>query len=687
MSNAQAAVAPFPGSAALLRVTDLRTSFYTREGVIRAVDGVDLSLSQGETLGIVGESGSGKSVTALSILGLVAPPGRVEPGSTVLFDNRDLTTLREKDLRAVRGGDIGMIFQEPMSSLNPVLSVGAQIVEALRLHKSVSRRVARRRATELLHMVGIPSSARRMDDYPHQLSGGMRQRVMIAMAIACEPKLLVADEPTTALDATVQAQILSLLGDLRDRLGMAMVLITHDFGVISEVADSVAVMYAGRVVERGPADDLLRDAQHPYTAALLRSIPRIGMSQAARLKVIPGAVPNALHWPRGCRFAPRCDFVFAKCLEQEPPLLKAGPQDAACWLCADGPRETTRVNDSPAEASGSAPAAIGSQEVLIAASELRTYFPVKRGILKRTVAHVKAVDGVDFEVKVGETLGLVGESGCGKSTLGRTLLRLVDPVSGTIHFAGQDITALRASATRTLRRDMQIIFQDPVGSLNPRMKVGEIVAEGLKVQRIARRGERAEKVAEILSRVGLHPDVAHRYPHEFSGGQRQRIGIARALVLQPKLVIADEPISALDVSIQSQVLNLLVELKQEFDLTYVFIAHDLAVVGYISDRVAVMYLGKIVEIGSTASLFAKPLHPYTVALLSAVPDPEQQRDRRGRPLVLPGDVPSPITPPSGCRFHTRCPIAQPICSQVEPALEERDGAHRAACHFAGDLTV
>jgi oligopeptide/dipeptide ABC transporter ATP-binding protein len=671
----------------LLTVRDLRTAFHTHGGVIRAVDGVDFSIAKAGMLGVVGESGSGKSVTALSIMRLIDLPGRVEPGSSLLFDGRDLATLPEDDMVAIRGNEISMIFQEPMTSLNPVFTVGEQIAESVRLHKDVDRREAEARAIDMMRLVGIPSPEKRVGDYPHQMSGGMRQRVMIGMALACNPKLLIADEPTTALDVTVQAQILELMKDLRDRLGMAILLITHDLGVVAEMVDEVAVMYGGKVVERGPVEEIFARPEHPYTEALLESIPHLGMRAATPLKTIRGMVPSPLDWPRGCRFAARCDYVFDRCRQALPPLYPVRAQQSACFLCEDGPRtrRAAAANGGPvaAGAVATAVAAPSEADILLSTRGLKKHFPVKNALLRRSSGALQAVDGVDLDIRRGETLGLVGESGCGKSTLARTILRLLEPTDGEITFDGIDMLAASPSSLKEMRRHMQIVFQDSVGSLDPRMSVGDLVAEGLTIHGVTDRKNRKPAVQEMLARVGLPPEAADRYPHQFSGGQRQRIGLARALVLRPKLVVADEPVSALDVSIQSQVLNLLVSLKKEFDLTYVFVAHDLAVVGYISDRVAVMYLGRIVELASSDEIFARPLHPYTVALLSANPEPAP--GRKTNRIVLTGDVPSPIDPPSGCRFRTRCPIAQPICAEIDPMLESHGEGHRAACHFPGTL--
>ncbi len=689
--------------APLLEVRGLATHFTTDRGVVAAVNGVDLEVLADETVAVVGESGCGKSVTALSILGLVDAPGRVVAGS-IRYRGEDLLGKTPEQMQRIRGNEIAMIFQEPMSSLNPVHAIGEQVIEALRIHRGLRKRQALARTLEMLRLVGIPSPEQRVFDYPHQFSGGMRQRVMIAMALSCDPALLIADEPTTALDVTIQAQILELIRDLSPRFGTAVVIITHDLGVVAEMAQRVVVMYAGQVAEQATTAELFAAPRHPYTRALLQSIPHLEAPRGARLSPITGAVPDPLRLPSGCAFAPRCEFAVDRCRDRPPPLLPAGGgRLARCLLYdpaaaeagsveafpSDAPHATAGTRRYGSDGDDAAPAAadrpsgatgpVGGSEVLLEARGLTMHFPVTAGIFRHVVGHVRAVDGVSFDIGRGETLGLVGESGCGKSTTGRLLLRLLRATGGSVRFEDAPVFELQGEALRALRRDMQIVFQDPFGSLNPRMTVRDMLAEPFVIhgQRRAARG----RVPELLHRVGLAPEHAARYPHQFSGGQRQRIGIARALALAPKLLVCDEPVSALDVSIQAQILNLLQDLQRDMGLTYLFIAHDLSVVRHICGRVAVMYLGQIVEQADAGRLFAEPAHPYTQALLSAVPhiDPRRRRER----VALAGDVPNAAAPPSGCRFHTRCPFAQPHCRDQEPALDAVHGApgHQAACHI------
>jgi len=698
----------------LLRVEGLTTVFRSEDGVARAVEGVSYQLGRGEVLGIVGESGSGKSVGALSIMRLIpSPPGRIAAG-TVEFDGRELLALPEGAMRRVRGNEIAMIFQEPLTALNPVFSIGDQIAEPLRLHQGLGAKAARGRAAELLRAVGVPNPERRLDAYPHQLSGGLRQRAMIAMALSCNPKLLIADEPTTALDVSIQAQILELLRELQRSSGTSMLFITHDLGVVAELCDRVVVMYAGRVVEEAPTRRLFASPAHPYTWGLFACLPKIEERKGTRLVPIVGRPPNLLRPPRGCRFHPRCPHAFDRCRVEEPPLFRlADGQATRCWLyetaapgaSGTGPGDALTPNPSPAPGRGEPAVRLGSRPPrrtegergaggggtpppsggngaggeLVQVRELKKHFPITAGVFRRHVGDVRAVDGVSFGVGRRETLGLVGESGCGKSTTGRLLLRLLEPSGGSVAFDGREVTGLGGRELRALRRRMQIVFQDPYSSLNPRRTVGGIVAQPLAIHGIARGKAARQRVGEILELVGLSPAHADRYPHEFSGGQRQRIGVARAIAAEPDFVVADEPVSALDVSIQAQVINLLQELQGRLGLSYLFISHNLSVVRAICDRVAVMYLGEIVELATNRALYEEPLHPYTMALLTAVPkiDPGTGLTR----IVLPGDVPSPINPPPGCRFHTRCPYAMPVCRQTPPRLADAGGGHLVACHL------
>jgi peptide/nickel transport system ATP-binding protein len=686
----------------VLSISDLSTHIQLTKSVVHAVGNVDLSIEPGESLGLVGESGCGKSMTGLSIMGLLPPGGKIVSGS-IKLDGRELVGLSDAELRTIRGNDIAMIFQDPLTSLDPTKTIGYQVAEPVRLHKGASKAAAMARATEVLGLVGLPRPAERLGDYPHQLSGGMRQRVMIAMALTCEPKLLIADEPTTALDVTIQAQILTLLHDLKDRLGMAMLLITHDMGVIAGHADRVQVMYAGRMVEVTSTPNLFAHMHHPYTRALLASIPRLSQDNKRRLLTIGGLPPDLSEPPAGCRFAPRCSRASGKCRDEEPPLTgETSAHLFACWHPVDGPADASTGNGSVtlpgahlATARPAGPVAGGSGADASAADgagtepgpllevrDLVKEFPVTAGaILQRKVAAVHAVSSVSFTVAAGETFGLVGESGCGKTTIGRVVVALERPDSGAVLLNGQDIATLGRGDLRRQRRDLQLMFQDPYSSLDPRMRVGSIIREPLSIQHVGTRQEQQQRVFELLDEVGLPRSAVERYPHEFSGGQRQRIGLARALTLSPKVIVADEPVSALDVSIRAQVLNLMKRLQADHGLTYIVISHDLAVVKYMADRIGVMYLGKLVEMGSADDIYQRAAHPYTAGLIATipVPDPAEARARDGAGIK--GELPSAVTPPSGCRFRTRCPFVQDLCAAEEPPLRSFGPGHVAACHF------
>jgi oligopeptide/dipeptide ABC transporter ATP-binding protein len=566
----------------LIEVRNLNVSFHTRTGVYRAVNDVSFSLEKGESLGIVGESGSGKSVTCSSLLGLIPqPPGHIE-GGTALFDGIDLLKCPPAQLQDIRGRRIAMIFQDPMTSLNPYLRISEQLVEPLLIHGKISKNDALARALAMLEAVGIQNAAKRLHSYPHEFSGGMRQRVMIAMALITRPDLLIADEPTTALDVTVQAQILELLKKLQREFGMAVIFVTHDLAVVSGLCDRVQVMYAGRIVETAPTRTLFANPQHPYTKALQRCIPAL-QPKGGTLYAIPGMPPDLSKPVSEAELLARFELP-----SEEPPP----------------PAVTPTPHGRP----------------MIQVQELKTYFPIESGfVFKHQTGTVKAVDDISFEVAQGEVLGLVGESGSGKSTLARTIMQLIPPSAGTVVLGGKNFTAGSSDDLKTVRRDLQMVFQDPFASLNPRLTVFATLAEPLRVHRIVPEEQVAERVSQLMQQVGLAPRFLNKYPHEFSGGQRQRIAIARALALEPKVIIADEPVSALDVSIQAQILNLLARLVREMNLTMIFIAHDLSVVKHVSDRIAVMYQGKIVELGPALDVMEHPQHPYTKTLISAIP--------------------------------------------------------------------
>ena len=662
----------------LLKVEALRTRLDGSAGVVRALDGVDFEIRRGETFAIVGESGCGKSMTALSLARLLPETGRVVDGS-VRLESTELLALPEAAMRNVRGQRIAMIFQEPATSLNPVLTVGTQIGEVLERHAGLRGAAARQRAAELLDAVGIAESARRLDEYPFQLSGGMKQRVMIALALAGEPDLLIADEPTTALDVTIQAQVLDLLRNLQARTGMAILLITHDLGIVADMAHRVAVMYAGRIVEVAACDAFFASAQHPYSRKLFAALPG-AHHRGVALAVIPGQVPPLTGEFHGCRFADRCEFAFDRCRAEEPEWTTVGDgHRVRCHLRESeraGPLDQRRATVPQATARPAAGSA------LLEVRGLKVHFPIQRGLLKRTVGHVRAVDGVSLEIRTGRTLALVGESGCGKTTVGKSVLQLVRPTGGRVTFDDVELTTLRGDALRRRRTDFQIVFQDPYASLNPRMRVADILEEGRRALGLFESAEQeSRRIDELLRHVGLDPGARERYPHEFSGGQRQRIAIARALAVHPRLIVCDEPTSALDVSVQAQILNLLRRLQEEMGLAYLFITHNLAVVEYLADEVAVMYLGRIVERGTVQEVLEAPRHPYTRALLSAIPAIEGGRER----IRLQGELPSPVSPPAGCHFHPRCPQAEAGCRAAYPARTQVSGTHSVNCFLYGEI--
>ncbi len=644
----------------------------------RIVDDISFAIRQGETFALLGESGCGKSMTALSLMRLLPDSIHIESGA-VQLDGGDLLALPERAMRQVRGGKLAMIFQEPGLSLNPVMTVGAQIMEALALHQGLRGAEAEARCVALLDQVGIPDAARRVHEYPFQMSGGMKQRVMIAMALAGQPKLLVADEPTTALDVTIQAQVLQLLCDTQKRNGMALLLITHDLGVVAQMAHQVAVMYAGHIVELASREQLFSHPAHPYTQKLFAALPE-AQRRGEVLDAIPGSVPPLSDIPTGCRFAPRCDKAWALCHEQAPEWTAlAGGQQVRCHLYRDDAAAAPRKKDKTLSAGREpVPPDTASRPPLLEVSDLKVHFPIRKGILQRTAGHVRAVDGVSLSIASGRTLALVGESGCGKTTTGKALLRLIEPTAGSVRFAGAELTSLDAPALRRQRAGMQMVFQDPFASLNPKMRVAEILQEGMDALGVAAdSAARQRRIDELLDQVGLAAAAKWRYPHEFSGGQRQRIAIARALAVNPQLLICDEPTSALDVSVQAQILNLLKALQQELNLSYLFISHNLAVVEYLAHEVCVMYLGRIVERGLAEEVLRRPQHPYTQALLAAVPRIDVPGVEATR---LPGDQPSPANPPQGCHFHPRCRQALAQCATLYPEASG-DAMHLVHCHL------
>ncbi|MDR1648301.1 MAG: ABC transporter ATP-binding protein [Zoogloeaceae bacterium] len=663
-------------STPLLNVTDLSLAISGGKLApeLPAVEGLTLTLHAGETLALVGESGCGKSLTALALMRLLPPAVRVASGA-VRLRGENLLHLPEAAMRTRRGREMAMIFQEPATSLNPVLTVGQQIGEAL-ARRGIRGRAAQEAAAELLRQVGIAEPARRLGEYPFQLSGGMKQRVMIAAALAGAPEILIADEPTTALDVTVQSQILDLLLSLQAERGMAMLLITHDLGVVARMAHRVGVMYAGQLVETASRDRFFSAPGHPYSQALFAALPEAAQGRQ-RLFALPGQVPALAAMPDACRFAGRCARVQAVCREQAPPWLENDAHGAGIRCHFPG----VGVEQTHAEEVSAAARSAATDTPLLRLEGLVVHFPIRKGLLQRAREVVRAVDGVSLTLSPGKTLALVGESGCGKSTAGRALLRLVPWTSGKLFWAGKQAPLHDAKRWRDLRRQMQMVFQDPFASLNPRLTVGEILLEGmvaLGVTASLREGRPA--LEKLLAQVGLAAEVMARYPHEFSGGQRQRIAIARALAVSPQVLICDEPTSALDVSVQAQILNLLKDLQAELGLACLFITHNFAVVRYLAHEIAVMYLGRVVERGEAGKVLAAPAHPYTQALLSAVPT----LDGKGNVIIrLKGEPPSPIQPPSGCHFHPRCSRVRPECRGRSPEVRCFSDGRWVACHFAG----
>ena len=667
----------------LLDIQDLHTDIEIRSGVVHALSGVNLYVNPGETLGIVGESGSGKTMTALSLMGLLPQGGRVSSGS-IFLDGQDLTKMPLHAKRKLRGTKVGMIFQDPLTSLNPTMKIGLQVCEPLRVHKKMSKKAALERAVEILKRVGMPRPEIVINNYPHQLSGGMRQRVMIAMALVCEPRILIADEPTTALDVTTQMQILDLIDELRDEYQMGVILITHDLGVVAGHTDRVAVMYAGRIVETAPTKTLFTEPKHRYTSSLMAALPERALAAGTKLFSIPGAPPSLTNLPVDCRFAARCLWATNECRAGYPDLSGDDTHTFSCF------HPVQEGDESPAalqakldtqkngDEAGAQQAPLVSSKVLLDVKEAsREYESAGSGFFKRDKGVVSAVDRVSITVKKGETYGLVGESGCGKSTMGRLIAGLERPSGGAIELDGRDLATLKGRDAVTIHRDVQMMFQDSYAAMDPRMRIDQILAEPMSIQKTGNARQIAERIMEIIEQVGLTEEILDRYPHEFSGGQLQRIGFARSLTLAPDLIVADEPVSALDVSVQAQVLNLMKDLQAELGLSYLFISHDLAVVQYMADRIGVMYLGRIVEEGPAKEVVENPKHPYTKALIDSIPVPDPEFSHDDRAIKLTGEPPSAVNPPEGCRFRPRCPFAGEEC-KIQPALT--DERHRVACH-------
>lgn len=684
----------------IMQVRDLHVSFATEAGVCRAVRGVNFDLWRGRTLGIVGESGSGKSVTALSLIGLLDDNAKVT--GSIIMNGEELIGKTDEEMSEIRGERIAMVFQDPLSALTPMFTIGDQIAEGLITHHpDMSKQQIHDRCVELLDLVGIPQPEERLSSFPHQFSGGMRQRVMIAIAIANNPDVIIADEPTTALDVTIQAQILDVLAKAQKETGAAVVLITHDLGVVAGAADDILVMYAGRPVERASIDDIFQHPSMPYTMGLLGAVPKPHIAASQRLVPIQGNPPSLVDIPKGCPFSPRCPLATPECSLSEPNLEVVDANSGHLASCRrlqeiiDKNMKYTDVFPVPDLLPADwADVPRDQRPVTLEVDHLVKHFPLTGGgMFRRTIGQVAAVDDVTFKIRQGETLALVGESGSGKSTTLMEIMNLMKPEDGRIVVLGHDLAELKKRAERkALRKDLQIIFQDPMSSLDPRMPIYDVLAEPLKVHKWSKE-KINRRIGELMELVGLNPDYVDRFPAQFSGGQRQRISIARALATDPKVLLLDEPIASLDVSIQAGIINLLEDLQAKLKISYLFVAHDLAVIRHISDRVAVMYLGQVVELGETEDVFTHPRHPYTQALLSAIPVPDPVVERTRQRIILKGDLPSPSEKHPGCRFASRCPVKlrltpeqQKMCETKRPVLTSDDQiATEFACHFPLDV--
>ncbi len=672
----------------LLEVKHLKTSFFTAEGEVKSVSDVSYHVDKGEVIAIVGESGCGKSVTQMSVMQLVqTPPGRIL-GGEVLFDGKNLLEYngKSKEMRSIRGAGISMIFQEPMTSLNPVLTVGEQLTDVICTHSHVSRKEAWKTGVEALEAVGIPEPEARMKCYPFEMSGGMRQRVMIAISVACDSKLIIADEPTTALDVTTQAQVMDLLVDMVHQYHKSLIIITHNLGLVTRYAQRVYVMYAGKIIESGTTEKILTRPEHPYTIGLLKSVPKLQDEKNADLVPIMGAPPVLSNLPETCAFLPRCTCACDQCRKQKAPELieRGAGHFVACHVEQAGEiRNQEEVLLSEHMKVPERDCALNEAVPLLRVEGLKMHFPVTKGVFGTRAGTVKAVDNVSFSIRKGETFGLVGESGCGKTTTGKCILGIHRPTAGKIYYKGKEIGGMSAKEFAPYRREIQLIFQDPYSSLDPRNSVYSILREAIICDGVSRsQGEITRRVNELLQVVELDPSMSHRFPHEMSGGQRQRLGIARALACNPEVIVCDEPVSALDVSIQAQIINLFKKIQKQLGITYLFVAHDLAVVRHISDNIGVMYLGHLVEVTRSSDLYANPVHPYTQALLSAVPVTDYFEEQKRERIILQGEVPSPMNLPSGCPFHPRCAYATERCRMEIPGLQQVGEHHLAACHYA-----